>query len=144
MLSLPLLAEYGTYHRDKRNLVCHEIGIPLIVLAIVALMRLAHAGPVDLAMLAIVAVSIYYVRLAGPGALAAVAALVLLYVVSLFVSWPLAIGMFVAGWIFQFVGHAYEGKSPAFLTNIQHLLVGPLWIVAVLQARLASQRARID
>jgi len=133
MLSLPLLAEYGTYHRDKRNLVCHEIGIPLIVLAIVALMRLAHAGPVDLAMLAIV-----------PGALAAVAALVLLYVVSLFVSWPLAIGMFVAGWIFQFVGHAYEGKSPAFLTNIQHLLVGPLWIVAVLQARLAPRRARID
>jgi uncharacterized membrane protein YGL010W len=144
MLDLPLLAEYGTYHRDKRNLVCHEIGIPLIVLAIVALMRLAHAGPVDLAMLAIVAVSIYYFRLAGFAALGAVALLVVLYFVSLFVSWPVAVGMFVVGWIFQFVGHAYEGKSPAFLTNIQHLLVGPLWIVAVLQARLAPRRARID
>jgi uncharacterized membrane protein YGL010W len=144
MLNLPLLAEYGTYHRDKRNLVCHEIGIPLIVLAIVALMRLAHAGPVDLAMLAIVAVSIYYFRLAGFAALGAVALLVVLYFVSLFVSWPVAIGMFVVGWIFQFVGHAYEGKSPAFLTNIQHLLVGPLWIVSVLQARLAPRRARID
>jgi uncharacterized membrane protein YGL010W len=136
MLDLPLLAEYGTYHRDKRNLVCHEIGIPLIVLAI--------AGPVDLAMLAIVAVSIYYFRLAGFAALGAVALLVVLYFVSLFVSWPVAVGMFVVGWIFQFVGHAYEGKSPAFLTNIQHLLVGPLWIVAVLQARLAPRRARID
>lgn len=144
MLDLPLLAEYGTYHRDKRNLVCHEIGIPLIVLSIVALMRLAHAGPVDLAMLAIVAVSIYYFRLAGFAALGAVALLVVLYFVSLFVSWPVAVGMFVVGWIFQFVGHAYEGKSPAFLTNIQHLLVGPLWIVAVLQARLAPRRARID
>jgi uncharacterized membrane protein YGL010W len=144
MLDLPLLAEYGTYHRDKRNLVCHEIGIPLIVLAIVALMRLAHAGPVDLAMLALVAVSIYYFRLAGFAALGAVALLVVLYFVSLFVSWPVAVGMFVVGWIFQFVGHAYEGKSPAFLTNIQHLLVGPLWIVAVLQARLAPRRARID
>jgi uncharacterized membrane protein YGL010W len=144
MLDLPLLAEYGTYHRDKRNLVCHEIGIPLIVLSIVALMRLAHAGPVDLAMLALVAVSIYYFRLAGFAALGAVALLVVLYFVSLFVSWPVAVGMFVVGWIFQFVGHAYEGKSPAFLTNIQHLLVGPLWIVAVLQARLAPRRARID
>ena len=144
MLDLPLLAEYGTYHRDKRNLVCHEIGIPLIVLAIVALMRLAHAGPVDLAMLALVAVSIYYFRLAGFAALGAVALLVVLYFVSLFVSWPVAVGMFVVGWIFQFVGHAYEGKSPAFFTNIQHLLVGPLWIVAVLQARLAPRRARID
>jgi len=144
MLDLPLLAEYGTYHRDKRNLVCHEIGIPLIVLAIVALMRLAHAGPVDLAMLALVAVSIYYFRLAGFAALGAVALLVVLYFVSLFVSWPVAVGMFVVGWIFQFVGHAYEGKSPASFTNIQHLLVGPLWIVAVLQARLAPRRARID
>jgi uncharacterized membrane protein YGL010W len=144
MLDLPLLAEYGTYHRDKRNLVCHEIGIPLIVLAIVALSRLAHFGPVDLAMLEIAAVSLYYFRLAGWAALGAIALLVLTYFISLFVSWPVALGLFVAGWIFQFVGHAYEGKKPAFLTNLQHLLVGPLWIVAVLQARLTPQRPRID
>jgi uncharacterized membrane protein YGL010W len=144
MLDLPLLAEYGTYHRDKRNLVCHEIGIPLIVLAIVALSRLAHFGPVDLAVLEIAAVSLYYFRLAGWAALGAVALLVLTYFVSLFVSWPIALGLFVAGWIFQFIGHAYEGKKPAFLTNLQHLLVGPLWIVAVLQARLTPQRPRID
>jgi uncharacterized membrane protein YGL010W len=144
MLDLPLLAEYGTYHRDKRNLVCHEIGIPLIALAIVALSRLAHFGPIDFAMLGIVAVSIYYFRLAGWAAFGAIALLVLTYFVSLFVSWPVALGLFVAGWIFQFVGHAYEGKKPAFLTNLQHLLVGPLWIVAVLQARLTPQRPRID
>jgi uncharacterized membrane protein YGL010W len=144
MLDLPLLAEYGTYHRDKRNLVCHEIGIPLIVLAIVALSRLAHFGPVDLAVLEIAAVSLYYFRLAGWAALGAIALLVLTYFISLFVSWPVALGLFVTGWIFQFVGHAYEGKKPAFLTNLQHLLVGPLWIVAVLQARLTPQRPRID
>ncbi len=142
MLELPLLAEYGTYHRDKRNRLCHEIGIPLIVLAIVALMRLLHAGPIDLAMVAIVAVSIYYLRLAGIAAIGAVVALVLCYFVSLFVSWPVAIALFVIGWILQFVGHAYEGKSPAFLTNLVHLLVGPLWIVALLQAQLVPQRAK--
>ena len=39
-------------------------------------------------------------------------------------------GLFMLGWIFQFVGHSvYEHKSPAFLTNFLHLLVGPLWIL---------------
>ena len=44
--------------------------------------------------------------------------------------WPWAAALFVVGWIFQFVGHSvYEKRSPAFLTNALHLLVGPLWIL---------------
>jgi uncharacterized membrane protein YGL010W len=44
--------------------------------------------------------------------------------------WP-AIGLFVVGWVFQFIGHyVYEKKSPAFYKNLAHLLVGPLWILA--------------
>jgi uncharacterized membrane protein YGL010W len=40
------------------------------------------------------------------------------------------VALFVLGWIFQFIGHSvYEHKSPAFLTNVLHLLVGPLWIL---------------
>jgi uncharacterized membrane protein YGL010W len=142
MLDIPLMAEYGSYHRDKRNRLCHEIGIPLIVLGLTALLRLVHLGPVDLAMLILAGMALYYFRLAGVAALGAVVALVLDYFISLWVSWPVAIGMFVAGWIFQFVGHAYEGKSPAFLRNLQHLLIGPFWIVALLQARLTPQRAK--
>jgi uncharacterized membrane protein YGL010W len=39
--------------------------------------------------------------------------------------------MFVLGWVFQGIGHAiYEKKSPAFLKNVTHILVGPLWIFA--------------
>ena len=60
-----------------------------------------------------------------------------LFVVSTFVAhlWILAAALFVGGWVLQFVGHAYEGKKPAFLTNLTHLLIGPLWI-----AHLAVQR----
>ncbi|MBV8152099.1 MAG: DUF962 domain-containing protein, partial [Candidatus Eremiobacteraeota bacterium] len=65
-------------------------------------------------------------------ALAALVAYVALYEVGLHVAWRLAIVIFIVGWIFQFVGHVYEGKKPAFLTNIVHLLVGPLWITAIL------------
>ena len=40
-------------------------------------------------------------------------------------------GLFVFGWVLQFVGHyVYEKRSPAFMKNLTHLLVGPLWILA--------------
>jgi uncharacterized membrane protein YGL010W len=45
--------------------------------------------------------------------------------------WTVSLGVFVFGWILQFVGHSvYEKRSPAFLKNFVHLLVGPLWILA--------------
>ena len=45
------------------------------------------------------------------------------------VAW--AVGIFVLGWVFQFLGHyVYEKKAPAFYKNFTHLLVGPLWITA--------------
>lgn len=42
-------------------------------------------------------------------------------------SWPWATGLFVAGWGLQLLGHAVEGKPPAFLKNPAYLLVGPFW-----------------
>jgi uncharacterized membrane protein YGL010W len=62
----------------------------------------------------------------------------LLYVLAKYVPWPYAIGAFVVGWVFQFIGHAYEGKAPAFLTNLLHLLVGPLWVASHLVPTSAS------
>lgn len=39
----------------------------------------------------------------------------------------LAVGMFVVGWILQFVGHAFEGKMPSFMSDPRFLLIGPMW-----------------
>jgi uncharacterized membrane protein YGL010W len=136
-LAAPLLVEYAGYHRDPRNLRCHEIGIPAIVIALCALLRLVHLGPVDLAVVTIAAVGYYYVRLVGSAAGPAVAALVVAYVVGWYLAWPFAIALFLIGWVFQFVGHAYEGKRPAFMTNLAHLLVGPLFVISKLLARSA-------
>jgi uncharacterized membrane protein YGL010W len=137
-LAAPLLVEYAGYHQDPRNLRYHEIGIPAIVIAVCALLRQVHFGPIDLAMVAIVAVGTYYVRLVGSAAGPAVATLIVAYALGYFLAWPFALVLFVFGWIFQFVGHAYEGKRPAFLTNLEHLLVGPLFIVSKLLARKAT------
>ena len=46
-----------------------------------------------------------------------------------FFSWRWALGLFVVGWVFQFVGHAIEGNQPAFFRNPFYLLVGPWWLV---------------
>jgi uncharacterized membrane protein YGL010W len=54
-----------------------------------------------------------------------------LIVVSLpwfFFDWRWALGLFVLGWIFQFLGHLIEGNQPAFFGNPIYLLVGPLWL----------------
>ena len=39
------------------------------------------------------------------------------------------IGMFVVGWVFQFVGHYYEGRKPAF-DDLSGLIIGPLFVAA--------------
>ncbi|HTW85224.1 MAG TPA: Mpo1-like protein [Candidatus Sulfotelmatobacter sp.] len=136
-----LFAEYGAYHTDRRNRVCHEIGIPLIVLAIEALLRALPAGGL-IALALTAALCAYYLTLAGARAIAAVGGMLVLWYLASYVSWPWAIALFVIGWIFQFVGHAYEGRKPAFLTNLVHLLIGPLWIGHILTTPRSSSSAR--
>ncbi len=43
------------------------------------------------------------------------------------VGLPLAAAMFSTGWTFQFVGHFFEGKKPAFVDDKRNLVVGLLW-----------------
>lgn len=121
--------DYGAYHRDPRNRLCHEIGIPLIVWSIFALLELVRVGSVDLAAIAAILVVAFYVRLSPVLGLAALLAFAILYVAGAHTPWPLALAAFAVGWILQFVGHAIEGRKPAFITNLVHLLVGPLWIL---------------
>ena len=44
------------------------------------------------------------------------------------INWRWALGLFVVGWILQFVGHIVEGNQPAFFSNPMYLLVGPWWL----------------
>jgi len=49
--------------------------------------------------------------------------------------WKWALGLFVLGWIFQVVGHAFEGKRPEFLHDWRFLFVGLRWWVAKMRGR---------
>jgi uncharacterized membrane protein YGL010W len=54
---------------------------------------------------------------------------ILLFLVSIFSHrlWPYALGLFIMGWIFQFIGHAFEGKPPEFFQDWRFLFVGIRW-----------------
>ncbi|MCY1314444.1 hypothetical protein D9M70_650910 [compost metagenome] len=53
------------------------------------------------------------------------------------------LGMFVVGWVIQFVGHYYEGRKPAFVDDLMGLIVGPLFVVAELSF-LLGLRAEVE
>jgi uncharacterized membrane protein YGL010W len=58
--------------------------------------------------------------------------------VSIFVTglWPWAAGLFLAGWVLQFIGHAIEGKPPEFFKDWRFLLVGTRWWWAKVTGRV--------
>ncbi len=49
--------------------------------------------------------------------------------------WYVAGALFVVGWIFQFIGHAFEGKPPEFFSDYRFLFVGLRWWFAKIRGK---------
>jgi uncharacterized membrane protein YGL010W len=134
-----LLGKYEAYHKNSLNVLTHFIGIPLIVLAIFIPMfwlNLTVLGfTVSFAEIFFLIVLLYYFKLSialGIGMFISVGGI--LYISFILSSWDssgmIATLSFVIGWVFQFVGHYFEGRQPAFLTSLIQLLIGPFYLVA--------------
>ncbi len=128
MTKTELFTEYASYHSDRRNRNCHVIGIPLIVLGILGLMSMVRLGPVNLGIVAAAATLIYYAAIDVRGAVISLVVFVVLYLVAVRLTWELNLGAFILGWVFQLIGHRFEGTKPKFLENLIYLLIGPLYI----------------
>jgi uncharacterized membrane protein YGL010W len=141
------LSTYASYHRDTRNVLTHLVGIPMIVVAIATLMARVPLGSValpdghvldiNLAMLASALACAYYLRLdmRYGVVMSALFALTCWLGTGLaqhdqgaWLTWGL--GLFAVGWVFQFVGHWFEGRKPAFVDDLIGLIIGPLFVVA--------------
>lgn len=140
-----LLDEYGESHRNPANKTIHWICVPLIVWSVIALIWVIPSPAIWLnwAVVAIVAAQIYYFALSprlGIGLLGYnVLSLALCWAVELYVPvplWAVALTVFVAAWIGQFIGHQIEGKKPSFFKDIVFLLIGPAWLMSFLYRRL--------
>jgi uncharacterized membrane protein YGL010W len=131
-----LLADYASYHRARGNIICHFFGIPLIMFGIFSLLQLLRFGLIGgfsftAAEIFIAMVVVYYFTLDAKLALGMLVSSALIDAAAHVVDdWRVGLGMFIIGWIFQGLGHAvYEKRSPAFLKNLLHLLVGPIFLL---------------
>jgi len=50
-------------------------------------------------------------------------------------SWWIPAALFIVGWVFQFVGHAFERKPPEFFKDWRFLFVGLRWWFAKMAGR---------
>jgi uncharacterized membrane protein YGL010W len=131
------LTSYAEYHRDKRNIATHFVGIPMILVGTQSALARVGIGPLNAAVGATALATRYYRQLdptfgAAMGAvLGATCAAGTTLATLPFPLWAGATaGLFVGGWALQFLGHYFEGRKPAFLDDIMGLLDGPLFLVA--------------
>jgi uncharacterized membrane protein YGL010W len=145
-----LMVQYAHYHRDRRNILTHVVGIPLIVMSLFMLLMqpVWSVGDFWFTPAAVVwfLSSLWYMTrgslLLGVatvvvnGALMWAAYRTPVWLAGL--GWPvledqplwlLGLGVFFLGWLIQFVGHWFEGRKPAFVDDVVGLMVGPMFVV---------------
>ena len=121
-----LFADYASHHQTRGNKWFHRFGIPLIMLTLIGMLARVPIAAIAL----IVASEIVYAILDWRLAAIMLVVSAAFFFIGAWIPFWINVALFVLGWIFQFVGHSvYEKRSPAFLTNALHLLVGPLWIL---------------
>jgi uncharacterized membrane protein YGL010W len=143
--------EYGECHHNFTNEVIHWICIPAIMLSLLGLLwsipmptSWGHFADYANAATLFLAIALaFYFRLSPPLAagMLAVAVVFLGLIIGyqrtgLTPVWMVAVSIFVAAWILQFVGHKIEGKKPAFFQDLQFLLIGPLWLLGFIYRRV--------
>jgi uncharacterized membrane protein YGL010W len=148
-----LLQQYAEYHRDRRNIATHFVGVPMIVFGVGALLArpefmLGERAWTPGWIVLVLAVGWYVSRglfTLGLVTSLAVGALVfaahgLTQGLSTWAWLAWALGFFGLGWVIQFVGHWYEGRKPAFADDLVGLLVAPMFVTLEAFALLGAFR----
>lgn len=152
-----LFEDYASSHQHPTNRLTHKVAIPFIVLHIVAMLDWVKlvavpalpGGVLTLGLVAWALAAVWYIRSDVKLGLMVSAAMALCFPLGRVLSdvsvW-LVVGIAVSGWLIQLAGHAvWEKKSPSFLTNLVHALVGPLFFVALLTGDYSlKSQPRVD
>ena len=149
------LSTYKSVHLNKNNLKTHFIGIPSIIWAVLVLMSLLRVPlennfTISFAMVFVAGVLIYYFLLNSKLAIGTlIFILPVLFSAEYLVretenSAIIAGIVFAIGWVFQFIGHGYEKAKPAFVDDINQLLIGPFFLMAELFFMLGFEKTLED
>ena len=153
------LTTYASYHRNPRNRGTHFIGIPAIVFAILCVLALwqprLFGVPVSGAVLVGGIAFLAWLALDFGIGLAMLVMLVPMILVAEWIAvrggalgaWIMFAVFFVLGWLFQIVGHVWEGRRPALVDNLFQAFIGPMFIVAEILIMLGLRsdlRAEIE
>ncbi|XZF12723.1 Mpo1 family 2-hydroxy fatty acid dioxygenase [Chitinophagaceae bacterium MMS25-I14] len=143
------LSEYGESHRNATNKAIHWICVPVIFFSVTGLFYSVKLPfnisrePVNVAMILLVLVVIYYFSLSRTLWIGmALFALLCLYICHMLEQsftiplWQICVALFVLAWIGQFYGHKVEGKKPSFLKDLQFLMIGPAWLMSFIYRKL--------
>ena len=148
-----LLDNYSADHQNPTNQLIHVICVPAIAWSVAAMLwAIPTPFPTQdawspngfWAALAMFLAWAAYWRLSRKLAMGMLVAFVATVVLNRWFAqsfgvmallWA-GVGVFVAAWIAQFIGHNIEGKRPSFLTDLVYLLVGPMWTLRKLYTRL--------
>jgi uncharacterized membrane protein YGL010W len=135
-----LMVKYAAFHRDRRNIATHFVGIPMIVFGVGGLLArpAVEIGdwPITPAAVVWALTTLWYLT---RGDMALGLAVSLANLVLILAALPLgqldttpwlawSVGAFSLGWAIQFIGHYYEGRKPAFVDDLRGLLVGPMFV----------------
>ena len=138
-----LLGQYAEYHRDRRNIATHFVGVPMIMLGSLALLTRPGFEVAGLALSPawlILALVLAWTLTRGALALGLVTSAlwlllaVLAHALPADEAWIWGLGFFAVGWVIQFVGHYYEGRKPAFVDDLVGLFVAPMFVLLELLA----------
>jgi uncharacterized membrane protein YGL010W len=148
------LDEYGESHRHPANKSIHWICVPAILFSVLGLLWLVPVPPFAAAIgpwmnwaAFVMALAVIYYLVLSPLLAIGMAAIALLMLIAIhwlesalsFPLWTLFVGIFVAAWIGQFVGHRIEGRKPSFFKDVQFLLIGPAWLLDHLYRCVATK-----
>ncbi|MGE0153303.1 MAG: DUF962 domain-containing protein [Reyranellaceae bacterium] len=146
------LAMYASYHRDVRNRATHFIGIPAIIFSLfvpLGWLRFDLMGAtVSAGLLVGLAAFAFWLALDRGLALALLVPVVPMWYLGEWIAtrtseatgWTVFAIAFVGGWIFQLVGHVFEGKRPALVSNLLQALIAPMFLMLEVLVWLGLRR----
>ncbi|MDP2314310.1 MAG: DUF962 domain-containing protein [Pseudomonadota bacterium] len=133
-----LFQDYADGHRHPTNRLTHKIAIPLIVFHVAAmldwvpLVSLPGGFALTLGHLGAIAAVGWYLTLNVRLALVMALFFALCFPIAWVTPWWAVVAIAVGAWGVQLAGHSlWEKNRPAFLKNMAHALIGPLFFVAL-------------